>query len=69
MRTDELVEDYRCVSCRFYERRGDMDVGWCKRYAPRPTFVREDREMHVAWPAVDMDNWCGEWVSAQDGPA
>lgn len=36
-------------------------TGECRRRAPTGRQYESDVEMTSAWPAVDVDNWCGEF--------
>jgi hypothetical protein len=43
-----------------------VQIGRCKRYAPRPLIPGADANGTVpdqdsCWPRVASDDWCGEW--------
>jgi hypothetical protein len=39
-----------------------VQMGICRRYAPRPIEPRTASESPEArWPRVASDDWCGEW--------
>lgn len=41
-----------CAICRWYTGTYESDLGYCRRYAPNPT-----------WPLVHNMYLCGEWVT------
>ena len=65
-----------CSSCRFFKLDEELDdAGYCHRYPPAPlsqvnraSIVERDlyRVFRVTWPAVHLDDWCGEWTRAMD---
>lgn len=56
-----------CGTCRF-SREGPCDLE-CHRHAPQPRseWVPDGKaeigQEVTIWPAVDDDDWCGEWQS------
>ena len=59
-----------CVNCRYWRAdRTDPEVGYCKRYAPRPSMgaiIRHDSGTaetvdHAIWPLTMDDDWCGQF--------
>jgi len=39
-----------------------VQVGICRRYAPRPSETGTTGEpLDARWPRVASDDWCGEW--------
>ncbi len=61
------MTDERCMSCRFFEREGDMvgdvDKGLCKRYPPMAGYDPGTVSVVTCWPLVDWTDRCGEWVA------
>lgn len=60
----------RCETCKFWEGyTGDVEHGNeptrgnCHRYPPRhyPNPDSETLEDQYDFPAVETDDWCGEW--------
>ena len=57
------VAEQSCLNCMYL--RG----GFCRRNAP---VVFAEPSTHYTyskafWPVVKGDDWCGEWVSAEEG--
>lgn len=51
-----------CYACLFFETT-HMDLGVCRRYAPRPDYTAAKALNGVpVWPRVKPTDWCGEWV-------
>lgn len=39
-----------------------VQIGICRRYAPRPPASgATDEVLDARWPRVASDDWCGEW--------
>lgn len=43
-----------------------VQIGRCRRYAPRPNIVPaasggDSAAVNGLWPQVASDDWCGEW--------
>jgi len=51
--THTHVDTTRCAGCKF--RVDD----WCQRYPPQLFLTNGQVKGH--WPAVEMNDWCGEW--------
>lgn len=54
----------KCETCTFFVHYGS-DVGSCHRNAPLPTvdYQQGGGLLMAYWPDVDIDDFCGEWVS------
>lgn len=55
-----------CKTCRFYQphKKGngaDLEVGFCRRYAPRHVSGVGTGYEEILWPTVTEDDWCGEY--------
>ena len=48
-----------CKNCTYFEAR----AGECRRYAPRPVFLEEQKK--VRWPASAPIAWCGEFSAKE----
>jgi hypothetical protein len=65
--------DAVCANCRMYQPGGQTRAdGSCRRYPPRlivdHVAKEDDRPIwqynhNEKWPAVNADEWCGEFVS------
>lgn len=59
-----------CKDCEFYQEETDTRDASCRRHAP--TFVYappyEDDTID-GWPAVDPDDWCGEFQALAEEQA
>jgi hypothetical protein len=56
--------DRACRGCRFFGLGKLQDAGECRRYAPRchiATEIDDPLEPLSTWPAVLLDDWCGEF--------
>jgi hypothetical protein len=50
-----------CADCRYQDFRHGLRT--CRRHSPRPGLQQHDEALpraEVAWPIVEMDDWCGE---------
>jgi hypothetical protein len=48
-----------CCECLYWKEGQDHRIGWCHRYAPRPTIdIRKAPD--VTWPCTAFDDGCGE---------
>ncbi len=50
-----------CINCKFLEKKYQQ----CRRYPPTPVYssgLGAIREWH---PAMDEDDWCGEWTKSE----
>ena len=74
---NKLLSEQRCGNCRYQirsklrETTSDLNVltrsfetreilhFQCRRHAPRPS---ANENIETFWPAVNDDDWCGEWV-------
>lgn len=56
-----------CESCRFYY--SDQHSSECRRYAPRCLIVTAtiEHDPLAMWPAVEPDDWCGEYEEHRNG--
>lgn len=60
-----------CSTCDYYEIK-NPNIGYCKRYAPKPEGVGDpatmptgtEVEIYTEWPRVKPTDWCGEWKAA-----
>lgn len=50
----------RCATCRFHAGED------CRRHPPRVIVKRG--KIAACWPAVEPDEWCGEWRRAETPP-
>ncbi len=48
----------QCSQCKFFQSQQTE----CRRYAPSP----QEGDTKAQWPNVAQDDWCGEFVAAQD---
>ena len=55
--------EHLCGVCRFYLHTDpDINVGECRRYAPRAALCNEESEAFVAyWPLVASEDGCGDY--------
>lgn len=38
-----------------------VQIGLCRRFAPRPLTTQTAVAAEASWPRVASDDWCGEW--------
>ena len=59
--------DESCRTCRYCYFR-EADVMECRRYAPPPlvTSSAKRQPFNVDWARVLPDDWCGEFVKADE---
>ena len=63
----DIVTTQTCLNCRFWDAWPDAQVGYCRRYAPKPlplVLVLDDDgsdRAEAMWPITDADEWCGEF--------
>lgn len=72
------MPDYSCEQCRFWdfeELRDNHQMGFCRRYAPRPKHYFPhiprlvNRKMETIWPMTYADDGCGEFEKGNDEAA
>ena len=50
-----------CENCVYFRSdEEDINMGECRRYAPKPFRVTEDPINPTVWPNVACLEWCGE---------
>ena len=75
-----VVEDSSCENCRFFVMMKNP-MGECHRYAPQPRVIAVAKgqveanqdgfepadaiEAVIVWPAVHVDDECGEWQASR----
>jgi hypothetical protein len=53
-----------CGCCRFWEqteRSPGINMGECRRYAPRQAVKEDTESAYTVWPLTDSADWCGEF--------
>ena len=55
-----------CKDCKFYEQHKNRECGYCRRYAPRHISGVGTGFEDVLFPTVSNEDWCGEYVMADD---
>jgi hypothetical protein len=67
---DTPLDEQRCQNCRYFRHLEVVEPrtvtvtgdGYCRRLAPGPvSHVGDMANPAVAWPAVRLGDWCGEW--------
>lgn len=58
-----MKDSPECGNCRFFLAEDKGDSGECRRYPPVPLI--DEGEWVTIWPAIDSDDFCGEWKPAQ----
>lgn len=57
-----------CGTCIFWDRMDDEGTACCRRYPPT---ILPSESQDVGWvdlsPLLFRDNWCGEFVSREEG--
>lgn len=59
-----------CLFCRFWHSRKHDDLGWCRRYAPRPVALDVETESftrEASFPVTSQDDWCEEFEKRKKG--
>ena len=55
-----------CSTCKYWQSiQKNIDLGYCRRYAPRPTAVSplgETGNLDSIWPRTAPGDWCGDWL-------
>jgi len=54
-----------CAHCRYWDahmiaRPTRTPDGLCRRHAPHPFTIDEERDSGTTWPRTFEDDWCGE---------
>lgn len=49
----------KCADCKFF----NTSQSECRRYAPSPS----ENGASASWPNVAAEDWCGEFVAADEG--
>ena len=71
----DIVTTQTCLNCRFWDAWALSEVGYCRRYAPKPIPVAilqaddGNANSEPMWPITAADEWCGEFEedrNAQD---
>lgn len=59
-----MGDDHVCMSCKFFQPRGNDDgtFGTCRRYAPSAITGDPDGKTYAIFPSVGRYDWCGEWT-------
>lgn len=50
-----------CLTCKFFELKGDGSYGPCHRYPPTYMFGSISISRHQ-WVPTQPDDWCGEYI-------
>ena len=58
-------EGQRCADCKFWDY-SSSNQGFCRRKAPSPTVMAKATEYVLVWPSTGLDDWCCEFVKAED---
>lgn len=63
--TDNSLEQESCGNCRFFHKN-NVRQGVCRKNPPVAVAMGANAQGQVATanirPAVDEDDWCGEWL-------
>ena len=53
----------KCSSCRYWDRYEGEKLGRCRIDPPKVCegWFTDADDMAGVWPAVDENQWCGEW--------
>lgn len=53
-----------CMKCRFFDAFLN-EMGYCRRYAPRPSKDEAALSADAQWPVTLDSDWCGEGEPAE----
>lgn len=61
--------EQNCINCKFYEKHGKLNTGYCQRYPPTVVEAINDpgdrSTTYSMFPTVQEDDWCGEYKEAK----